>query len=84
LSEIFSGNGHKLGLWLSKAAVFAGMLDILENCGMLVTLGGTHSNLVAAVTAVCALIKWLFVLLAILYVLFTSPFALYLSVKNKR
>ena len=83
LSKNFTGNLRMFGVFLSKASLIAGGLDILENSGMLITLSGNPSGIILLATAICATIKWLLALLAILYVVFVSPYALFLSIKNK-
>ena len=74
---------RNLGLFLSKGSLIAGGLDIIENSGMLITLSENQSGIIPLTTAICATIKWLIAILAILYVLFVSPYALYVSLKNK-
>lgn len=83
LSKKITGNMRNFGLLLSKGSLIAGGLDIIENSGMLLTLSGNQSGFIPLATAICATIKWLIALLAILYVLFVSPYALYVSLKNK-
>ncbi len=83
LSKEFSGNTRNLGIWLSKAAMFAGALDAIENAGMFITLSGTQSSLIAIITTICASIKWLLAIVAILYIVFASAVALYFFLKEK-
>ena len=83
LSKKNTGNMRNLGLLLSKGSLIAGGLDIIENSGMLITLSENQSGVISLTTAICATIKWLIAILAILYVLFVSPYALYVSLKNK-
>lgn len=83
LSKNFSGITCNIGIWLSKAALIAGGLDVIENIGMLITLGGNQSIFISLLTAICASVKWLLAVLAILYVVFISPAALYVFAKNK-
>ena len=84
LAKKFSGMICNIGVFLSKAAIIAGFLDVIENTGMLVTLGGNQSAAVSLITATCASIKWLLAILGILYIIFTSPVAFYLFIKNKQ
>ena len=83
LSKNFSGSINKIGKALSITALIAGGLDVIENLGMLITLGGNQSSTISMLTAICASIKWLFAILAILYVIFISPAALYSFLRNK-
>ena len=63
------------GLWsgtgrlLAKAALIAGLLDVLENIGMLITLGGHRSGIYAAFTAFSSILKWGIVIITLLYIL---------------
>ena len=50
-------------------ALLAGLLDVVENIGMLVSLSGIHSDKVAMFTCVAAYLKWLLVLATILLIL---------------
>lgn len=83
LAKIFTGNIHKVGLLLAKGALIAGALDLFENTGMLITLGGYQSAFIAMSTAICASIKWILAILGILYILFAGPWAIYLFIKNR-
>ncbi|MBK7432419.1 MAG: hypothetical protein IPI66_00080 [Chitinophagaceae bacterium] len=71
----FGGAFGKAGKWIGRGALLAGVLDILENTGMLMSLNGHISDPVALLTAICATIKWVLAGVALLYVL-TGAFAL--------
>ena len=53
---------------MAKAALIAGMLDILENTGMLLTLNGHLSQYITLLTFIFSISKWILVIAAILYV----------------
>jgi hypothetical protein len=59
----------KAGLTIAKLAIAAGILDILENLGMLLILDGKGSAAIALATTCVSIIKWAFALIAVLYVL---------------
>lgn len=59
-------NKSKLGVHIANGAIWAGLLDIFENAGMLYTLSDHQSNLIPLLTATAALIK--FVLLGFAFV----------------
>ena len=69
ISGLFDGGFGKAGIFISKAALLAGFLDILENAGMLLSLSGSGSNTIAFCTTLFSVIKWGLALLAVLYVL---------------
>jgi hypothetical protein len=59
----------KAGNAIAAGALLAGMLDILENTGMLITLNGHVSAGIAFFTCFFSVIKWALALIALLYVL---------------
>ncbi len=65
------------GIHLSKAALVAGALDVVENICMLQSLAGNGSNSLAMVTMFAALIKWLLVIVCVLYIMFSAPLVFY-------
>lgn len=69
INKKFGGWFGRQGKWISKAALVAGGMDVLENCGMLMTLTGKGSDTVAMATAICSSIKWMLVMIAVFYVL---------------
>ena len=82
LAESFTGFTNKLGIFLAMGALNAGMLDIAENAGMLLTLNGFSSNSISLFTAICSSIKWVLALSALAYILVCSPFVLYKKIKR--
>ncbi len=53
---------------MAKGALIAGVLDILENTGMLLTLNGHLSQYSTLLTFIFSISKWILVIAAILYV----------------
>ena len=62
---LWSGTGRLL----AKAVLIAGLLDVLENRGMLITLSGNGSGTCAAFTAFSSILKWGIVMITVLYIL---------------
>ncbi len=62
-------NTSKVGLLIAKGAILAGVLDIIENIGMLISLSGYPSNIVAIITTICASIKWVLAIVALIYLI---------------
>ncbi len=81
IAESFKGFINKIGLFISMGALYAGLLDIAENAGMLFTLNGLSSGYISLFTAICSVMKWLLVLSALLYFFSLGPFALYKKLK---
>ena len=73
IAESFNGFLQKTGMLLAIGALYAGLLDIAENAGMLFTLNGFASNSIAMFTAICSAIKWILVLAALLYIVLFGP-----------
>ncbi len=69
LSANYSGAIQKAGLVLAKGAIAAGLLDIVENAGMLFTLQGNTNNSILFLTATASIIKWILALAALAYLL---------------
>lgn len=59
----------KVGMSIARGTLWAGILDIMENAGMLITLSGNGSDAVAFATAFCSAIKWVLVVIAVVYLL---------------
>jgi hypothetical protein len=62
-------NKSKTGVSIANGAIWAGLLDIVENGGMLMTLSGNGSATVAFITSFCSIIKWGLAIAAVLYAL---------------
>jgi hypothetical protein len=61
-----------MAAWLSKAApaaLLAGILDLIENFGMLRSLSGNVSETVAQATSLAAIIKWLLVVFIVMSII---------------
>jgi hypothetical protein len=69
IARFSTGAFSKAGLLIAKGALLAGILDVAENAGMLVTLSGSALSSVAFITTSCAVIKWGLALLAVIYCL---------------
>ena len=68
LASSFSGIIRITGNLLAKGALIAGLLDILENTGMLLTLNGHLSEYTTLLTFIFSISKWTLVIAAIMYV----------------
>ncbi len=55
---------------VARAGLLAGLLDVVENLGMMISLYNKGNSIVSIVTAVAASAKWLLVILVILFLLF--------------
>jgi hypothetical protein len=78
-TRLLSTAGH----FIAKGALIAGLLDVFENIGMLLTLNGYISNTVALLTFLFSIVKWLLVLAAVLYILIAGLWLLYGKVLGK-
>jgi len=83
ISDSFTGLTRSLGRFFAAGALNAGLLDIAENAGMLMTLNGFSSNSIALLTAICSAIKWSLALAALFYVLFLGPLYLLRKMNNR-
>lgn len=77
LAASFTGIAYATGKLLAKAAIVAGVLDIMENIGMLFTLNEWVSSDIIFITAVFAIAKWILVITIVAYLLIALPFYLY-------
>jgi hypothetical protein len=69
IAASINGPAATAGNLIGKGALLAGLLDILENAGMLITLNGQGSTAIAFCTTFISVIKWGLALIAVLYVL---------------
>lgn len=60
-------NKNKFGLRIANGALLAGLFDVVENFGMLYTLSGNSNNYIALLTAIFAGIKFLLVIIVLIY-----------------
>ncbi len=82
ISGSCSGFFQKLGMFLAMGALNAGLLDIAENAGMLISLNGFTSNSISMFTTICSVIKWVLALSALAYILLAGPFFVYKRMKK--
>ena len=82
LADNFTGGFGKAGKNLGKAAFIIAALDVAENIGMFQMLDGNITNGMALFTSVCSALKWLLVIIIILYLLLTAPLVLYNNIRN--
>ena len=54
---------------MAKGAILAGLLDIVENAGMLFPLHGNINNSILLLTTAVSIIKWILALAAVAYLL---------------
>jgi hypothetical protein len=71
------------GKIFAKAALLAGVLDVIENMGMLLSLNSYLNNAIAITTFTAAAFKWFFVLVILLYVIIGGPLVLLNKYNNK-
>lgn len=69
LSKFFVSFLKISGTLVAKGAIAAGVLDVLENIGMLITLNGHINSSITFLTACASFIKWIFVIAAVLYMI---------------
>ncbi len=73
ISNSFTGFLNRTGKLLATGSLYAGLFDIIENAGMLISLNGHPSNMVAIITATFSVMKWTLVICAIVFILVTGP-----------
>jgi hypothetical protein len=67
IAGIFNEAAANTGLLLANGAIAAGLLDIFENIGMLLTLHGYTNSAIPLATFIFSIAKWLLALAALLY-----------------
>ncbi len=67
IAAAFKGPVTVWGNHIGRGALLAGLLDILENSGMLLSLSGSVSDGTALFTTVVSIIKWSLAILAVLF-----------------
>ena len=77
VAKTSSGYMYSTGILLAKGSIVAGLLDILENTGMLLELNGHITSSITLFTFICASLKWALVLAAVLYILANGSIILY-------
>ena len=73
----------KAGNIIAKAALLAGLFDVLENAGMLLTLNNQGSSTVAFFTTFFSVIKWTLVIVTVLFALTGSLVLAYRKIKYR-
>ena len=70
IGRSFGGKFGNAGILVSRFALLAGLLDVLENIGMFISLNaGKGSDVTGYFTSGCSIVKWTLALVAVLYVL---------------
>ncbi len=69
ISVRLQGRASSLGVALAFSSLIAGMLDLFENLLMLTSIHVGYSDFTAILTAIFAALKFLLLLLALLYIL---------------
>lgn len=69
IAQTMNGPVAKAGNIIAPGALLAGFLDVLENTGMLISLGGNSSGTISFLTSFFSVIKWALALIAVLYLL---------------
>lgn len=64
-----AGSFSKAGKLIAKGALWAGILDVFENTGMLLTLNNQGCDAIALSTTIISVIKWALAIIAVLYML---------------
>ena len=82
LSGTYKGTLQKTGLLLANGAILAGLLDIMENAGMLFTLQGNINNAILLLTTAVSIIKWILALAAVAYLLIFGAAHFIRTIKN--
>jgi hypothetical protein len=70
------------GKIIAYGVLVAGVLDMIENTGMLLSLNGHMNDETAIITCVAASIKWLLVIVTLLYVIVGGLIALFKNNKS--
>lgn len=70
IARSFGGKFGAAGNLIARLALVAGVLDILENTGMFISMNAGHgTDATGYFTSGCSLVKWTLALVAVLYVL---------------
>lgn len=85
LAEPFGDFLHTTGRILANGALAAGIFDVLENVGLLITLYGYISDAGCLFTFIFSLAKWITVTCVVLYILTAGPIVLFkkINIMNK-
>jgi hypothetical protein len=83
IADKLSGLLAVAGRIIAYSALAAGVLDIIENTGMLLSLNGYINSATAIITFTAASIKWLLVVAILLYVMVGGLIALVKKSRNE-
>ena len=82
IASVINGFLANAGNIIAVMALLAGFFDVLENTGMLLSLNGHTAGGIAFLTTFFSVIKWCFVIVAVLYVLTGVLILAYRKLKN--
>lgn len=83
LNALDPGRVPATGNIIARAAIAAGILDVLENIGMLISLEGYISNWIAYGTCFVSIMKWILALVVVLFVIAALARLAYKKIKWK-
>lgn len=66
----------KSGRFIAKGALLSGLLDMLENLGMLQSLNGNVSGTIALFTSIVSVLKWALVITALIFIIYMLVYTL--------
>lgn len=78
----FSGFLWITGRLTAKLTLAAGLLDVFENVGMLITLQGHISDGCSLLTFIFSITKWIIILAAVMYIITSGSLILYQKIKT--
>ncbi|MBL0357285.1 MAG: hypothetical protein IPP72_10550 [Chitinophagaceae bacterium] len=78
----YTGRIRSIGSALAACAIAAGVLDVLENLGMLATLNGHINDTITLLTVIFSIIKWILALFALLYFIIFGVLSLLKRIKD--
>jgi hypothetical protein len=82
IAGLHEGAVRNAGLILANGAIAAGVLDIMENIGMLLTLQGYINSTLPLLTFIFSVVKWVLALSALVYFLLAGGGYLFRKIIN--
>lgn len=83
IMQQFRSSGLKtLGFIFLELSVLAGVLDLVENIAMLITLGGYGSNISVGVSYYTAIAKFVAIIIILVYIIVASILVQFISKKK--
>lgn len=82
MNKFLTSISKTIGLVFLELSVLVGVLDLVENIAMLITLGGYGSNVSVGISRWSAIIKFSLAAFVILYIIITSLYFSFLSKKK--